>query len=311
MSRKRRRLEENDVDEYITNVDNGTREGIFGANVCTEDLYPDDPEYKKFRERHEFEIQPLLMKIGDQQLETGWARCTLSICQERRLSNAKGRVFRIQQKNRDGVLKRDIIRHFTQFHLTEEEEKEKKEAERLRRIAGRRRLPADSAQPSMELFAQPVLKKLTPQIAEELKKMNAAIIAEEGLSLDFFKKDAVIERERFLLKSVGYDPDEVHRFDRGKNAVKDDIYKEGSKNARIIRSVAPQLADKSRLSIMIDHQSILQLSNEETRDALGIGLILSSVDDKRYSYLLSYEATETTAANETVRVARRVAQERE
>ena len=306
-SRKRRRLDQAGLEEYINNVDNGVTEGVFGSNICTEDLYPNDPLYKKFREQDTFEIHPLMLE----DMATGWARCTLPKCQERRMqSRQQSRIFQIQQKNRDGVLKRNIIRHFEQWHLTDEEQKEKRETERLRRIAGKRRVAADSAQPSMELFAQPTLKKLNPQTSEELQKLNAAIIAEAGLSLDFFTKESVMKRDEFLLKSLGYCPEQVHRFNRGKHAVKEDLFKAGSENARLIQSVAPQLADKGRLALMIDHQSILHLKNEDCRDALGSGLILSSTSGTRHEYLLGYEATGTTGTRETVRVVRQHAKER-
>ena len=162
----------------------------------------------------------------------------------------------------------------------------------------------------MELFAQPALKKLNPQSIGELQKLNAAIIAEAGLSLDFFTKESIMERDRFLLKSLGYDPDQVRRINRGKHAVKEDLFKAGSENARLIRSVAPQLADKGRLAMMIDHQSILHLKKEDCRDAFGSGLVLSASSGKRHEYLMGYEATGTTGARETVRVARQHAKER-
>ena len=305
-SRKRRRLDNAGLDDYINNVDSGQTEGVFGTNLCTEDLYPNDPDYKKFRERDTFEIQPLMLDG----VTTGWARCTLPRCQEQRMSSKQSKIFQIQQKNRDGVLKRNLFRHFEQWHLTDEEQKEKREAERLRRIAGKRKVAADSAQPSMELFAKPALKKLNPQSIEELQKLNAAIIAEAGLSLDFFTKESIMERDRFLLKSVGYDPDQVQRINRGKHAVKEDLFKAGSENARLIRSVAPQLADKGRLAMMIDHQAILHLKKEDCRDAMGSGLVLSASSGKRHDYLMGYEATGTTGARETVRIARQHAKER-
>ena len=119
-----------------------------------------------------------------------------------------------------------------------------------------------------------------------------------------------MERDRYILRMLGYDPDQVRRFNRGKNAVKEDLFKTGSENARLIRSVAPQLADQGRLALAVDHQSILHLKKEDCRDACGSGLVLSASSGKRHEYLMGYEPTITTGARETVRVVRQHAQER-
>ena len=307
-SRKRRRLEDAGLKDYIDEVKDGKIEGIFGPNLFVQEWNPHDPVIKKFRDRGEFEIQPLMLN----NMETGWARCTDTLCQERMLNKKNERIFQVQQNNRDGLLKKNVIRHFEQHHLTEEELIEKRQNERNKRIAGRSSIRSvDSDQPLIDSFAQPALKKLSPQVVEELKILNAAVIAEAGLSLDFFTKASVIERDRFLLKSLGYDPDQISRFDRGSGAVKNDLFKSGSKNADVIKRVAPQLAEKSRLALLIDHQAILQLSNETNRDAFGTGIILSADDDKRYNYLASFESVPSTTTEETVRRARQVAQEGE
>ena len=310
-SRKKRRLEETglrdhgSLKKYTDGVRDGEIEGVFGNNVFTDDWHPHDPQIKKYRDRGSFELQPLLLD----NMETGWVRCTLPLCKERMLSRKNERIFQAQQNNRDGLLKKNVLRYFELHHLTEEEESAKRQAERQRRIDARR--PASSAdpdQPSIELFAQPTKKKFGPQVVEELKKMNAAVIAEAGLSLDFWTKSAVIEREKYLLESMGYDSEQVHRFDRGSSAVKADLYKVATKNANAIKKVLPQLADKSRIALMVDHQAILQLTNEPNRDALGSALILSAIDDKRYSYLMGFESVSTTSTSETVRIVRRTAQ---
>ena len=307
-TRKRRRLEDAGLEDYVDEVKNGTIEGTFGPNLFTKEWHPHDPVIKKFRDRGEFEIQPLMLN----NMETGWARCTDIVCQERMLNRKNERIFQIQQNNRDGLLKKNVIRHFDQYHLTEEELNEKRQNERNKRIAARSSVrSADPDQPLIESFAQPAMKKLSPQVVDELKKLNVAVIAEAGLSLDFFTKASVIERDRFLLKSLGYDPDQISRFDRGSGAVKNDLFKAGSANAELIKRVAPQLADKSRLALLIDHQAILQLSDETNRDAFGFGIILSAEDEKRHNYLAAFESVPSTSTEETVRRARQVAKERE
>ena len=307
-TRKRRRLENAGLKDYIDEVKDGKVEGTFGTNLFTEDWNAHDPDIKKFRDRGQFEIQPL--KLDN--MQTGWARCTDPLCQERMLNRKNEKIFQVQQNNRDGLLKKNVLRHFEQYHLTEEEMNAKRQNERNKRQAGRTsNRSADPDQPLIESFVQPAMKKLPPEFVEELKKLNAAIIAEAGLSLDFFTKAAVIERDRFILKALGYDPDQVSLFDRGSGAVKNDLFKAGSENADLIKRVVPALADKGRVAWVLDHQAILQLTNETNRDAFGTAIVLSADSDMRHTYLTSFESVPSTATEDTVRIARQVAKERE
>ena len=108
-----------------------------------------------------------------------------------------------------------------------------------------------------------------------------------------------MERDRFLLESIGVDPNEVQRFNRGAAAIKNDLYRIGSENQRLIRSVAPQIAAKSRFGVQIDHQAVNNLRNEPHNDACGSALILSATDSKRYTYVMGFDNVASKANHHT------------
>lgn len=256
---------------------------------------------KQYREKDPFKMHALL--LGD--MHTGYARCTNTKCQER-LDTV---VFQVQEKNRSGLLKKMLVRHLTNYHISDEQlgEKLKRTRERQQRARNQR---ATSSQQSMDNFVQVApTRTMNIQVVNQLKVLNAATIAGCNVSFDFFVSEEMLERDRFLLESFGIDPDQVHRFNRGRTAVKEDLFKEGSANQQLIRSVAQALAKTSRLTIMIDHQKVLQLTNEQNSDALGVALVLSATDKKRYTYLLGFQTVSLTSNEPTVRATKLIAQE--
>ena len=257
---------------------------------------------KKCREKDPFKFHALLFQ-GEQ---TGYAKCTYGKCHER----IREPIFQVQEQNRDGLIKRLLLRHLNTYHVSDEEISERlKRTRELQQRARNQR--ATSSQRSMDSFVQVLsTRKLNEQVVKELRSLNAGVIAGNDLSLDFFASEEMIARDSFLLQSNGVDPDEVHRFNKGSTGIKNDLLKTASANRQLISSVVPELAKHSRLATLVDHQKILHLTNETNADALGFGLVLSATDNKRYSFLLGFEAVESTRNADTVHIAREIAQER-
>ena len=59
-------------------------------------------------------------------------------------------------------------------------------------------------------FAQK--KKLSQNTIADLKRLNAAMIGQSNLSLDFFTHVDVMERDKYLLRALGYDENEPHKL---------------------------------------------------------------------------------------------------
>ena len=303
--RKRLRLEAAGFSDYLSKVDKGEIEGNYQESdllLLADDKLKNDPVFKKYTEKDEFEFHALIFD-GEQ---TGYARCTDETCR-RRLKDREGKiVFQCQQYNRDGMLKKYVIRHLSTYHLSDAEEIIKRNESRQKRILSQQ---SDSSQPSISMFTTSSKKKIDAKAVSGLQQRNAAVIAEKGLSLDFFVNDVVLERDRFLLEKLGYDPDEVFRFNRGKTAVKNDLFKTCNENNKKIAKVAHSLADTHRLAWLIDHQSLPNLPNEPADDALGSALILTADDGHRYPYLLAFDGVRNKTNDETVRMVRQTAKE--
>ena len=299
-AKKRKKFEEMNFEAYLKRVDSGEEAGQFEDGVDIIDInHAADPLTLKYREREPFVFNALLFEG----MQTGYARCSIERCRERMKRDEGKVVFQCQEYNRNGLQRRFLERHLTVYHKTEQE----LEAQKRKR---RRPSAPHPSQERMTTFLQPKKKQISHANKEKLKTLNAAVIASNNLSLNFFVSEEMIERDRFLLEAAEIDPDQVYHFNRGETAVKEDLFKVGNANRQLIKSVAPQLAEKSRLSWIMDHQSILQLTNEPSRHALGIGLLLAATDGKRYPFLLSYESVESVRIEETVRVGKNVAKER-
>ena len=282
---------------------------------------------KKFKERDEFEIHALLLE-GE---ITGFARCTLERCKERMKSEQKKVVFSVQQQHREGMLKRYMHRHLEYYHMTEEEFEQHKLNKRKTQGRSKSR---ESQMSIMNYVQEPktnslrkVLKKMrfdstrahktklshqnskSHTVIEKMKILNAAAIASNDLSLNVLVSKEFMERDKFLLESLGANPDLAHKFNRGATAVKMDLFKNGREQANLIRATIPKLAELSRVAILIDHQSILQLTNEPARDSIGVALVLSATDEMRYCHLIGFEAVSSTTTAETVRTTKSILKE--
>ena len=300
-AKKRRRFEDQNFDEYLKRVNSEEEVGTFDEGVDLIDLkHSNDPLTLTYRKRDGFVFHALLFN-GE---PTGYARCSLERCRERMKREEHLQVFQCQEYNRSGLQRKFLKRHVEVYHKTEAE------LEAQRRRSRRSIASQDSSQASMTAFVKPVKKSLNHAAKEKLKQLNAAVIAANDLPLNFFVSEEMLERDRFLLESTQTDPDEVHQFNRGATAVKEDLFKIGNANRQLIKSVAPELAEKSRICLLYDHQSILQLSNETNGSALGEGLLLRATDGKRYQHLLSFKSVDSTGTEATVRHAKQTAQER-
>ena len=303
-ARKRQRLEELDFATYLKKIDSGEELGTYEDTDLINVKFADDKFTLKYRERDSFVFNALLFD-GSQ---TGYAKCSLPRCQERMKQEQGAVVFQCQEYNRPGLQRKFLERHLRVYHKTEEElETQKRKSNKERKQSAKKR---DQSQPSIMDFVQPppATKQINYADLEKLKALNASVIASCNLSLDFFVSEEMMERDQFLLKLAGIDPMQAHKFNRGETAVKEDLFKIGSANRQLIKSVAPKLAEMSRVSMQIDHQAVLQLTAETGRDAYGTALILAASNKKRYSYLLGFQNVESTRIADTVKFTQQIAQ---
>lgn len=303
-ARKRRRLEELDLSAHIDKINTGEILGTYEEVDLVNKHFALDELALKYKERDDFEFNALLLDG----MTTGWARCTLEKCRERMKNGPeKSIVFMCNQENRSGMQRRFMERHFRNYHKTDEEMEEASKKRKKSRNQARLNPQQQNSQPTILDFAKRPSKCLGSDDVNELKALNAAVIASKNLSMDFFVSEEMMERDAYLLKSAGVDPSEVHRFNRGAGAVKNDLFLTGSANWRLIKSVAPRLAEKSRLSMQIDYQKILQLTAESDKDAIGCALILTATDKRRYNFVLAYENVKSIRTLDTVKHVNEVA----
>ena len=301
-ARKRKRLEELDFQAYLTKIDSGEEIGTYDDNDLIDVNFLDDKITLKYRERESFVFNALLFD-GSQ---TGYARCSLPRCQERLKKEQGAVVFQCQEYNRSGLQRKFLDRHLKVYHKTEEElESQKRKSNKEKKQSAKKREPS---QASMLDFVQPATKEIKYSDLEKLKAQNASVIASCNLSLDFFTSEEMMERDKFLLELAGINPMQAHKFNRGETAVKEDLFKIGNANRQLIKSVAPKLAEMSRISMQIDHQAVLQLTAETGKDAYGSAIILAASNGKRYSYLLGFENVESTRIADTVKLTQQIAQ---
>ena len=99
--RKRRKLEELDLPDYIKKINAGEMDGTFDAQTDLLNAhYANDELLLKYRQRDDFEFHALLLDG----MTTGYARCTLEKCKERMKNGPeKAVVFMVNQQNRSGI----------------------------------------------------------------------------------------------------------------------------------------------------------------------------------------------------------------
>ena len=303
-ARKRQRLEELDFPTYLKKIDSGEEIGTYEETDLINLKFADDKFTQKYRERESFVFNALLFD-GSQ---TGYAKCSLPRCQERLKKEQGAVVFQCQEYNRPGLQRKFLERHLKVYHKTEEElESQRRKSNKEKTQSAKKR---EQSQPSIMNFVQPppASKQISYADLEKLKALNAAVIASCNLPLDFFVSQEMMERDKFLLELGQIDPMQAHKFNRGETAVKEDLFKVGSANRQLIKSVAPKLAEQSRLSLQIDHQAVHQLTAETGKDAYGSAIVLAATDQKRYSYLLGFENVESTRIADTVKLTQQMAQ---
>ena len=121
-SRKKRKLDEMGLADYIKRVDREEEDGQFQTDIdlsaYSEKIIKEEvvAEHKK---RDQFEIHPLLF---DNQT-TGYCQCTLARCQEKLKAKTGKVVWMIQEEAREGVKPSLLIRHLKTYHRSAEEER--------------------------------------------------------------------------------------------------------------------------------------------------------------------------------------------
>lgn len=145
---------------------------------------------------------------------------------------------------------------------------------------------------------------------KEIRRLNASVIAQSGCGLNFFKKDAMQERDRALMRACGYDPDEVDRFDKSSTGVKNDLFKQELYARDLIRKAIPALVKCNRIAVQFDHQQITHLRSETGPKAFGAGLILTGADKLRHIYLCGFVAVPDATDATTHQVLKSIAQVR-
>ena len=270
---KKRKLNEiqDGVKEYIGQVDAGEEEGEFGKNCL---VGCKDPEIKEFLEKEAFEIHPLIYKGH----EVGSGKCTLPSCVEKSKITKK-KTFVINDQYRSGFKLEHIRRHCRRHHVESKPKSKTKQN-------------IDKSQTTLHKFIPK--KKLNKETVSKMRLLNNQVIAHNNTSLGLFAKKEMKDRDRFLLESMGYDGEEVDKFDVGAESMKNEARKTSESNKQIIKSAIQDCVAKGRypFSILLDHKSTRNQTAEEENWCIGVGLLLTDdldPDDlERFPYLLDY-----------------------
>ena len=265
---KKRKLDAMEgVQEYIDKVNSGEIEGEYGKN-----LIAGNEDFKELHDKDKFEIRPLLYKG----YEIGIAKCSHSNCEAKGKLNAKC-TFAINDNRKAGYKPQLIIRHCERNHKSA---KEKAAASRLAK--------SKSNQPTLDQFLPK--KKLDKETIQGMRQRNKQVIAYNNTAIGFFGKQSVKDRDRYLLEQLGYDGDEVNKFDVGAESVKSDSRKTAARNRTFIKQVADKCAKTGAFGLTLDHKSTNNQTAEEEKWCIGVGLIFTDVDEQldREHYLLHY-----------------------
>ena len=200
-----------EIKKYVEKVNLNIEEGCYGERDLLEDC--DDQLVLRKRAEKTFQIVPLLYD-GE---ETGYGKCNGCA---KNIGKFNKEVFRVTQGDH-GYNITLIKRHLTSWHMSEEERKEK----------ARAKMPS---QPQMTDFLKK--KKLTPEQITEMRRLNLEVTTTTNVSLGFFHKDAMKNRDAALLKMCGYDSEEAVKFNKSADTVKRDAFAESEANKRIIQN---------------------------------------------------------------------------
>ena len=268
-SAKKRKFEAIEgVKDYIEKVNHGEIEGEYGENVlkgCQ------DPQIKEFLEKEPFEILPLMYKG----YEIGNGKCTRPQCIEKgAISN--NRTFVINDNRKSGMKPFPVLRHCKNNHISQKEKAAKKRAGK-----------SNENQPTLQQF-MPQKKKLSQETIKGMRQRNKQVISYNNTAIGFYGKQVSKDRDRFLLEQLGYDGNEVNKFDVGAESVKADSRKTALQNRQFIASVAEKCAIKGVFGVTIDHKATANQTAEEEKWNLGIGLMFTNDNLEREHYLLDY-----------------------
>ena len=134
-ARKRRRLEELNLQDHIDKINAGEISGVFDAQTdLVSKHFANDQFALKYKQRDDFEFHALMLN----DMTTGWARCTLESCKERMKNGPdKAVVFMCNQENRSGMQRRFMERHLMNYHKTDEEIEEQSQKRKKTRKEAR------------------------------------------------------------------------------------------------------------------------------------------------------------------------------
>ena len=281
-----------EIDDYCRAVEKKERDGVYAdADLCGK--YSFDGWMKEAQQKEKFTISELLFEGKP----TGYAQCSSERCRKQMWAAKQKTIFKIQKGVKSGSAPGLMSRHIDNYHAEKTES-----AKRTK------------AQPSITTYAAEN-KKLSESVVREIRAGNCNVIAETHVSLNHFSKKAVQERDAIMLRAGKYDPTEVKRFDVSGPTCKRDLEKQSQIHHDFLTRVIPELAAKGLIALAIDHKSVLNLKNQKLiadelaadsddedktrpKDALGLQLILTAPDGKRYVYLLEFKpvANKTNAA---------------
>ena len=308
---KRRKDE---IADYVNKVSAKEIEGNYSTDDLCLQRYTDPKVQKRAEEmmraaqaKEKFEIHQLLLDGKP----TGSGQCTSKRCRNEMWLKKKKAVFVVNPYKTGGAKWQSIERHLEGYHSAA--------------------VKADDAATSSRGLQQTKLnviskaKKIPQSLVSEMRNHNINVVAQCHTSLNFFAKEVSRDRDRALLKAGGFDPDEVYKFDRTGPTVKRDLERNTQTNRALIAEVADKLAEEGVLALALDHMEIKNMKNQKLigvnlrdgstadavrpKHALGIQLILTAVDGKRYGYLLDYRPVAEKDNQTTVRWAREILQE--
>ena len=266
---KKRKLDAMEgVTEYIEKVNAGEIEGEYGENVlkgCQESVIED------FLEKEPFEILPLMYNG----YQIGNGKCTHPICVAKAISTNK-RTFVINDARRPGMKPYHIIRHCERNHVSAKEKSSRKLFEKTK-----------EKQPSL-LNYMPSKKKLNQETIKGMRQRNKQVISYNNTAIGFFGKKSVKDRDRYLLEQLGYDGNEVNKFDVGAESVKSDSRKTSLANRQFISTVADKCAEKGVFAITIDHKATANQTAEDEKWNIGVGVVFTDDNFEREHYFLDY-----------------------
>ncbi|CAG5110421.1 Oidioi.mRNA.OKI2018_I69.chr2.g4829.t1.cds [Oikopleura dioica] len=209
----------------------------------------------------------------------GWLRC-VGFCAD------KNKPFRAYEKKsgQEYNIKKDALRS----HLRTKHKNVQPNQQEL----------AQSSQ--FRSFAR--LPKIKDHDKETHRENNAAVIASQHLSLGFWQKSEVVERDRHLLASVGVNPDVLRDFGPTSSyGSKQELKKCAENLKKIVSKNVPELCRRGIVTLSGDHKSIQGLTKDGCKNGLSI-LIHLQRGSLNSNITLDFVGSETTDDETTSRI---------